>query len=308
METISCPTCNGRQINDLKPYIGHHPIFQNLRLVKCKSCGMVFANPMPDESVLAEYNAAYFDNAHKGLPKDRTALKFFEGIARLRLAHLESYLTPNDAGCEAMLEVGPGIGLFCTAYRARYPQARYCVVESDASCYLQLRQSDAEIFESFRALRATGFRANRLLMSHVLEHVSHPLSFLEEALSFLEPRGVVFIEVPCRDDEFKERHESHLLFFDKPSMQRLLERLGLSEIRLSYHGKEIERLKHERGLVGSVIRKAQMTLARIGIYKPSEVLSLINDSLMRSVLVSYDAHLEKQKSSWWLRALARKTG
>ncbi len=71
-------------------------------------------------------------------------------------------------------------------------------------------------------------------MSHILEHASSPVAFLQQALQFLKPGGVLFVEVACRDYEFKETHESHLLFFDKLSLMRLFERLGLIDIQLRY--------------------------------------------------------------------------
>ena len=46
----------------------------------------------------------------------------------------------------------------------------------------------------------------------------------------------MFIEIPCMDWEHKNLDEPHLLFFDKPAMNKLLERLQLKKISIAYYG------------------------------------------------------------------------
>jgi SAM-dependent methyltransferase len=73
-----------------------------------------------------------------------------------------------------------------------------------------------------------------VVMSHVLEHISDPIKFIQIATSGLRQGGALFIEVPCRDWEHKDLDEPHILFFDKRPLQLLLQRAGFNDIEVSY--------------------------------------------------------------------------
>jgi hypothetical protein len=143
-------------------------------------------------------------------------------------------------------------------------------------------------------------------MSHVLEHVAEPGDFLAQAMSYLKPGGLIFIEVPCSDFKYKEIFDAHILFFEKRSMHHLLSELELEDIAVSYHGELIETLQKTIGLQAKV-RRRLARLLRLGtnaaVVAPSP--SFINAEMWAQV-APYDPCEEKDRPARWLRATARK--
>ena len=303
-----CPLCNNAAGNSVARSRGHSSLFQGRDLVQCSDCALVFIKPMPTDEELAAYNKSYFANAHGGLPTNPQAMPFFSGIARLRLRHMQSYLNAWGVVPMSVLEIGPGMGHLCTLYKAQMPNIDYAVVESDPGCHKQLHKLGARVFERIDQLDSANERFDLLIISHVLEHTSNPAAFLRPALHLIKPGGGVFIEVPCRDYEFKPQTEPHTLFFDKPSMQRLLTGLGLANLQLTYHGQEVEKLKLKEPILNRMMRRivgwAQRGLIRFGLFVP--VIDGLDDPAERAAVAPYEAHLIKEPPSWWLRAMARK--
>ena len=67
---------------------------------------------------------------------------------------------------------------------------------------------------------------------HVLEHVPHPVAFLELVRAQLKPEGKVFLEVPNLDaiidnKRFQDFYAEHLSYFDPSSLSFVLARAGL---------------------------------------------------------------------------------
>ena len=299
-----CPVCRQSGTKVQGAYRGCHATFQGIHRQQCPNCGMVFAAPMPSEHALVEFNASYFDSAHGGHTMERTALAFFAGIARLRADHLSRYLAARSLSAGRVLEVGPGPGHFARAWLERHAGSDYFALETDATCHASLRALGV------RVLSGGGAEPVDLVVaSHVLEHVSDPHGFLQAVTRDLRPGGALFIEVPCQDWRHKPLDEPHLLFFDKPPMERLLASLGFTQIQLSYHGREITEInsaagwqRRWAGLRASLI--ARGVVAPFGRSRPG--MEALADPLQRAVIAPYQAHVETTRPAWWLRALAVK--
>ena len=121
-----------------------------------------------------------------------------------------------------------------------------------------------------------------------------------------------FVEQPSTNVGVRHLHylflrpvKKHILFFDKHSMLRLLEDVGLVDIAVGYYGEFIQRLRKSMGL-GAKIRRR---LARLGgldaqvadwgpapSYMPPEMWAQVG---------GYEPCEEKASPARWLRVLAR---
>jgi SAM-dependent methyltransferase len=313
----SCPGCRDEQCVEDRPYRGLHAIFQGRNLWRCGACGLVFINPMPSQDDWDRYNQDFFVESEGGLPKDPDTLLFFKGIARLRLQYIvehAGWVEPPDA----VLEIGPGPGFLCDAYLQQRPDARFAAVETDHSCQEMLREKGVEVFDAFEQIPAESTAFDLVIISHVLEHIQDPAGLVKTAMGCLRPGGYMFIEVPCRDFEYKRYWDAHILFFDKPSMDRVLQRAGLQDFRLSYHGEDINRLKRQLSLFNKALARFKVTavLNRLqrAIYRIGQSLGgghggagrPLADSEMWAVVRTYAPHRENDRPARWLRVLGRK--
>ncbi len=303
-----CPICEGTRVERLAPYRHSHPVFSGSSRVTCAACGMVFAAPMPEPAAWDDYNRRYFANAHGGPATGVIPSAFFSAMGTLRCAHVERYLQGAGLTVSSVMEIGPGGGHFARHWLDRHPATAYCAIESDTSCHAGLTAAGIRLIDTPAALEGTTV-LDLVVLSHVLEHVATPLSFLRAAAASLRRGGALFIEVPCRDWEHKPQDEPHLLFFDKAPMARLLDALGFGDIRLTYHGTTIAELK-TRGRASRLLGAARSRLLAAGLVgpfaSPAPGLELLHIPLERAVVKPYQAHCEQDRAAWWLRALAIK--
>jgi SAM-dependent methyltransferase len=300
-----CPVCLNRDNVLLRSYRSHSDVFNGTRIVRCVQCELVFANPMPSEGKWDAYNSAYADNAHGGLNLHPEALLFFSGIAQVRIDYVLSYCSSQDVEVRSVLEIGPGHGFFCQHILEKFPSCKYSVVESDDDSRQRLLALGAAAYGNLAELYELDASFDLVIMSHVLEHSIDPHSFLNAAIAYLKPGGVVFVEVPCRDYDFKEEDEPHLVFFDKLAMDVLFGRLDLQDTQLSYHGKEIDRINNPSRLRSFVARIIRGAVRRTRI-RFSQKPSFISDWDIWDAVQPHEAHIERKKPAWWLRALGRK--
>jgi len=271
---------------------------------------MAFVHPIPDEAALDKYNAGYFCNAHGGISTDKLTIAFHSAINLLRVIHVENFQKKQQVQIKNVLEIGPGGGHFARHWLNRNgKQTNYTGIESDTSCHNNLISLGVTVYAGTDQLPLDQ-SFNLVVISHVLEHTSNPVTFIANCTRLLSPCGILFIEVPCNDYEHKESDEPHLLFFDKGPMQLLLTKTGFGNIRVSYHGKTIADLKKEKPGQSGFMQRARNVLLRNGIIFPFSAkepgLEGMNDSLERAVIKPFKAHIEQTEPAWWLRAIAIK--
>ena len=88
----SCLICNSNDIEILGEYRNIHPAFDSLKRAHCKSCDMIFANPMPSTEKMDSFNSTYFKSAHGGLSESKESLAFFRAIGKIRGNYLDGFL------------------------------------------------------------------------------------------------------------------------------------------------------------------------------------------------------------------------
>jgi SAM-dependent methyltransferase len=305
---LSCSVCEGSDIKELGNYRSTHPTFRNLSRVECRSCGMVFASPMPSMQGLEEYNASYFDSAHGGKAEGQVGTAFFSAIAGLRAYFVKKYLAKHKIKVNKVLEIGPGPGFFADVWMKANAGTNYFALETDSSCYDSLQKIGVQIIKGGVEL-STKEPVDMVVMSHVLEHVTDPVGFVSFSTSLLKNDGILFIEVPCRDWDHKSIDEPHLLFFDKEPMKKLLEKLGFYDIQVSYYGQEINQLESV-SLISRKYRSLRSRLISMGFTFPFsarlEGMETLSDPLERAVIAPFKAHKEASSPAWWLRAIAKK--
>lgn len=307
----TCPVCNGLS-RSIRGYEYSHTAFSGLNLFSCEYCELAYANPMPDYSSLEAYNRSYFQNAHQGLNMDPEALRFFSGIAKIRAEHIMNHVNSKNKQLQRILEIGPGHAFLFQHFKERIPEVHYVSVESDLTLHEYQNSLGIEVHTTTESIKRDDF--DLVIASHVLEHISTPISFLRSLNYLINPEGMLFLEVPCRDYLHKEVDEPHLIFFDKPSLKIALEKSGFGKNTLSYHGRSINSLISSqssvlnKGIILKILNRTAKLYDRIKMKMgcANRGPEYINDAYVWSILKSHEAHLEKHEPSWWLRAIAHK--
>lgn len=304
----SCPICNNYDSNYEGDYRGIHALFNSIKRVECSSCSLIYAAPMPDKDEVALYNAKYFDEAHGGTKYDNSSLFFFSGIAKIRLNHVLNYLQERSISVFSVLEFGPGLGYFARSWLKKFTQSQYFSVETDLECRRELRKIGIRDLTDGVDSESRLESVDLLIMSHVLEHVIDPVNFILSASSNLRPGGALFIEIPFRDYLYKSIDEPHLLFFNKISLEFLLNKVGYENIEISYCGPPVNESTCQR-FFRNFILNINYFFVNKDIYIPLLALSNLKDYLIpmeRMILFPYKVNVESKVPSWWMRAVATK--
>jgi 2-polyprenyl-3-methyl-5-hydroxy-6-metoxy-1,4-benzoquinol methylase len=214
-----CPVC-GR--NETAAYLQKG----ELRLVRCRHCTMVYANPVPGKFASGEYydqaGADYYLSPAK-LESDYTAVRF-ERELRLFRKHCQ-------AG--AVLDVGCSSGAFLYQLSRRFPGC-YQVLGTDVSGppldYAESR-GVAVVRGDFLEQDLGGRQFDAITFWAVLEHLAAPQRFLAKAGSVLKPNGLCFALVPNMRSlaaqvlgaRYRYIYPQHLNYFTKATLTKMVE-------------------------------------------------------------------------------------
>ena len=197
-----------------------------LQLVCCRSCSMIYANPVPAEYATGEYydqTAADYYLTPAKLRSDYAAVRFERELALFR----------NHCSGGAIFDVGCSSGAFLFQLKQRFPQS-YDVAGMDASG----PALDYAASRGITVLRGNflehDFRTQRfeaITFWAVLEHLMEPRSFLEKACSILKPGGHCFVLVPNLRSlavrslgvRYRYIYPQHLNYFTRSTLTRLVE-------------------------------------------------------------------------------------
>jgi len=261
---------------------------------------MVFASPMPSVEELDEYNRNFFSNSNLGLDRNDDQNAWYRGVAEMHRRYMEKFISGVDASAKRILEIGPGTGVLTDLMKQHWSPDILVAVETDQQCRQILEEKGIRSVGDLSAAADLVGGVDLVAASNVMDHVSDPQAFLKEIHSLLVSGGHLFIEVPCRDWEFKDVWESHLLFFDREPMRLLLEQEGFEVVDISYFGSLIRELKPavwwEKLFRFGRSEESGWELPLDGL-KPRE-----SDRVK-----AFSAHVAKDDPARWLRVVARKT-
>jgi 2-polyprenyl-3-methyl-5-hydroxy-6-metoxy-1,4-benzoquinol methylase len=212
-----CPVCGGYQ------FVPHWEKRQ-LRVVRCRDCGMVFANPAPAGMASGEYynteGAAYYLSSAK-LESDYADVRFERELKLFR------EFCPSGA----VLDVGCGSGAFLFQVKKHWP-IDYTVLGTDVSgAPLDYAESRGVPVArgSFLQMDFSGRRFNAITLWAVAEHLAAPKAFLEKAHALLLPGGTCFVLVPNLKSlasrllgaKYRYVYPQHLNYFSEPTLARI---------------------------------------------------------------------------------------
>jgi 2-polyprenyl-3-methyl-5-hydroxy-6-metoxy-1,4-benzoquinol methylase len=213
----ACPVCGGQDR-------GPHWEKAGLRIVRCRTCAMIYTSPAPVGMVSGQFydteGADYYLSPAK-LESDYADVRFERELRLFR------EFCPRGA----VLDVGCSSGAFLFQLQKRWP-GDYAILGTDVSGaplnyaesrgvpvvrgdFLEQRFGD-------RAFDAVTFWA-------VLEHLAEPKRFLDKAAALLRPGGMCFVLVPngrslavrLLGAQYRYVYPQHLNYFTAQTLTRL---------------------------------------------------------------------------------------
>lgn len=277
----------------------------------CHKCGLGSAYPMPSQLALTQY---YADRRYWKYEKVNT-IRFGNyplacALAESRLKMILKSIAENGALSKIrFLDIGAGhgfLGLFWAGLNQVSDQVMlesYTVVEPDQVVTSSLQKTWNNKFRNVPLdikmnLNQVDQKFYLIALSHILEHMISPENFLKQVMQKLEKDGLIFIEVPHRDDRFKASVFPHIHFFDQKSLSHLLVACQLEPLQFETFGRHMDdspanyKRKKRIGFVLEIIVRKLRRVIPYGISK--------------RFYSWYYGVSNKCEFGTWLRVLARK--
>jgi len=205
-----------------------------LRTVLGTQSGLMRSDPYYAEDYLARFYSEHYRNLYRPV---RFSLAWFlsEQIrAGQRILERHQHQLPNRA---RILDVGCAMGGMLIPFRLVGHEVAGCDYGQDyinhgSKLGLDLRQGGPEVFENAEPF-------DLILLSHVLEHTTHPICFLTQIATLLKPTGLCHIEVPgllnldqyYKGDILIFLQNAHRWHFTAASLEAVVRRAGLSVLQ-----------------------------------------------------------------------------
>jgi len=222
-EKRSCPLCgtNDFQTLFIKAGFPH---------VKCKSCNLVYVNPILNKAEYAKLWSA--EDSWESVLESEHQIKMQALEANYSMDIAELYL--EKKGSISVCDVGCGPG---TLLREAKKKGYYAFgVEPNKRCHKFLKEAGIDYTGDFFPLKKDiGKRFDCIFLLNALEHMRNPLETISEVKKLLKPSGFLYISVPCFDALVnKIMHEkagvfaghSHIQFFSIETLSNLFNKAG----------------------------------------------------------------------------------
>jgi SAM-dependent methyltransferase len=206
------------------------PEFMHLQLLKCRTCGVLYASPALSPDFLAE---AYRDADYDSGEEANYAAETYAGIL--------NPLLPALCDLESALEVGAGNG----AFLRHLLKAGFRSVAGIEPSHRAASNAGADVKQLIRLqmFQARDFGPGSISLFccfQTLEHVENPRGLCSDAFGLLRPNGAIFLV--AHDYEswqariLGERSPifdiEHLQLFSRKSLRYLLESCGFRDVQI----------------------------------------------------------------------------
>lgn len=247
MEKKYCPVCGYEfpvEYDNFIPYpskVKNHNIPE--RIIFCGNCTLGISDPLLSDAMLKDYykDSKYWKESNPEISIRKQPV--LHAMAKARWSLIESFLSEYGIKEVSLLDIGAGYGYLgiVAAQSKNVFIEKYTAVEPDQNISKALSSAWPRFgsgckLEINSTLNGVNGKYKIVALSHVLEHVNDPLDLLNKAKSFTDNNGLIFIDVPNMDYNFKEDVFPHVLFFTEKSVSELLHRASLEIIHLAAYG------------------------------------------------------------------------
>jgi SAM-dependent methyltransferase len=236
-------------------------VAQMHRIVRCRNCDLLYANPRALEYEHQDEPEEELNFEPDGYHAQRCQKEKYQVEDYSKTRRLLNSLHPQRG---QLLEVGSGFGYLLAKFREEGWAVTGCDPWKAACTFARNTHGiDAKptILEDAGIADET---FDVVILNHVIEHMTDPLQSLREINRVLKPGGHLVIETPRYDTLMfkllgrRERSVScdgHIYFFTSESLEKLYNRAGFQKTKLWYTGRtlSLERLMWNFGVMSKSV-------------------------------------------------------
>lgn len=241
--------CGGEQYKIVSTATRHRNHFD---VVQCTSCGTLRVNPyLSDASIEKYYKEVYGPVKRKNMTADALYTRQSRSAQELL-----NTLSPHIAKNAKILDYGSGAG----GRMEKFKEAGYDVYLHDHD----RKYLDYGVSKGMKEF-SKDTKYDVMILSHVLEHINHPVEFLKSVTDLISEKGVIYIEVPLFENTRKllrDFHLAHKFYFTQESLTHLAAMAGFKKTNDFYNAVLITRGRAEEMPLTAAREKSDKYIAR----------------------------------------------
>jgi 2-polyprenyl-3-methyl-5-hydroxy-6-metoxy-1,4-benzoquinol methylase len=238
-----CPHCQGREFVERAKGrdFEYHTFDNEFVFVSCKSCGLVFLNPMPMPARLKEVYPANYKPFHFN-KNDKSFIFKVRDFLEARKAGIYRKFLPSQA---RIMDVGCGDGRYMTILKKVGPFWDIEGVDFGEAAIKRAQEKGLKaICGAYETTDLGREQYDLIILNQVIEHLPEPCDVVRKIHGELKPGGILSLETPSLDgwdaDLFKEKFwggyhfPRHLVLFNEETIRDFLKKRGFRVISVKY--------------------------------------------------------------------------
>lgn len=247
-QTIPCNLCGA----DDYDILFEQGVAQIARIVKCRHCGLIYANPRGQLVDHEDYEGAEPEGLLKGLESDKTHpfrwrydKEKFQTRDFDQTYDLLQKLHPDKGH---VVEVGSSLGFLLRRFIDDGWQATGVDPWRELPFFTREVQGFDTIPLTLEQARLPSDSADVVILLHVIEHVPDPLETMREIWRVLKPGGHMVLETPRYDTlmfrlmgrrERSLRMGGHIYFYTDRTLRESFEKVGFTKVEMRHVGRSL---------------------------------------------------------------------
>lgn len=228
MRNSICNLCGSKNLIKLEGKVRDN---DELEILKCKDCGLVFL------SSFEHIKPNFYEDA--GMHKNSEDIDIEKWIAETKEDDERRFDQYKDLITDKIiLDFGCGCGGFLKLAKNLTKHAYGIELEKRLKPYFE-----KENLNVFNDVSKISKKVDYLFMFHVLEHIENPIPLLETFKSILKPDGKLVIEVPNSDDALLTLYKNkafseftywspHLYLYNEKTLEMLMYQADYKKVKI----------------------------------------------------------------------------
>ncbi len=227
-------------------------VAQSARIVKCRRCSLIYANPRNAGVDHEDYEDSPPEGLLKGLATD-TAHPYRwrydkEKYQTRDFDRTYEVLQKLHPGKGHVVEVGSSLGFLLRRFLDDGWQATGVDPWQEVPFFTREVQGFDTIPLTLEQARLPAESADVVILLHVIEHVPDPLATMREIWRVLKPGGHMVLETPRYDTlmfrlmgrrERSLRMDGHIYFYTDRTLKESFEKAGFTEVETRHVGRSL---------------------------------------------------------------------
>lgn len=227
-------------------------VAQSARIVKCRECGLIYANPRNAGVDAEDYETAPPEEILKGVEsdtshpfrwrydKEKFQTRDFDDTFRLL-----QKLHPEKGH---VVEVGSSLGFLLRRFIDDGWEATGVDPWQEVPFFTREVQGFDTIPLTLEQAKLPSESADVVILLHVIEHVPDPLETMREIWRVLKPGGHMVLETPRYDTfmfklmgrrERSLRMDGHIYFYSDETLKQSFQKAGFTEVETRHVGRSL---------------------------------------------------------------------